>query len=306
MDRMRLLARKTAWAGVLLALGPLLALAEEPPASPPDRAKIEQLTGVKGKLNAQEGVFKVSVPRDDLQVSVAGVKMTPPMGLTSWAGFARAGAQTQVTGDVVLLEDQVNPVMSVALDNGLEVTALHNHFLWDSPKVMFMHIAGRGDEDALAAAVGKVFAAIRQTHGVKNSELKTYLDPRKTSLNPKMIDDLLGTQGELADGVYKATLGRTTTLAGQTLGNAMGVNTWAAFVGSDRRAVVDGDFAMYEDELQAVLKALRGGGINVVAIHNHMSHESPNVVFLHYWGENTAQDLAKTLRAALDTQKKDP
>src|SRR5512143_1866670 len=107
-----------------------------------DTAKIEQLTGAKGKLDEKEGAFKVAVPRSDLSVIAAGVRLTPPMGLTSWAAFKRAGTHTMVMGDMVLLEDQVNPVMSVALENGLEVTALHNHFFWETPKVMFMHIGG--------------------------------------------------------------------------------------------------------------------------------------------------------------------
>lgn len=134
----------------------------------PDGAAIERLTGAKGKMDETEGVFKVSVPRNDLSVRAAGVKMTPPMGLTSWAAFKRLGDQTMVMGDTVMTEDQVNAVMSVALDNGLEVTALHNHFFWDEPKVMFMHIGGIGDEAKLAEAVGKVFAKISETSGGKD------------------------------------------------------------------------------------------------------------------------------------------
>src|SRR5215470_7130972 len=122
-----------------------------------DTAVIEELTGAKGKLDEKEEAFKVSIPRTDLSVTAAGVHLTPPMGLTSWASFKRAGAHTMVMGDLVVLEDQVNPVMSVALDSGLQVTALHNHFFWDTPKVMFMHIGGMGDEEKLASAVGKVF-----------------------------------------------------------------------------------------------------------------------------------------------------
>ena len=269
-------------------------------------ANIEQLTGVKGKLNDKEGVFKVAVPRSDLKVTVAGVRMTPPMGLTSWAAFSKDGEQTMVMGDMVLLEEQVNPVMSVALHQGLEVTALHNHFFWESPKVMFMHIGGRGHQDMLAAAVGKVFAKIKDTSEGKAQAPHTTLDPAKTSLDPKKIEGILGVQGEMSDGVYKLTWGRTTKMGEHVIGNAMGVNTWAAFVGSDAQAVVDGDFAMYEDELQAVLKALRTAGIHIVAIHSHMSMESPKVAFLHYWGIGSTTELAKALKSALDTQRKTP
>jgi len=267
-----------------------------------DTMKIEQLTGVKGELNAQEGVFRVSVPRTDLAITAAGVKLTPPMGLTSWAAFQQMGTQTMVMGDMVLLEDQVNPVMSAALTYGLEVTALHNHFFWDTPKVMFMHIGGMGTAEALAGAVGKVFATIKETSGGKGEVPQAALDPAKISLDPKSIEDILGVKGQMANGVYKITIGRTTTMHGHDVGNAMGVNTWAAFVGSDDTAVVDGDFAMLEAELQPVLKALRGAGINVVAIHQHMTMESPRVVFLHYWGVGTTRALATGLKAALDTQ----
>src|SRR6266508_3783394 len=168
-----------------------------------DTAKIEQLTGVKGELNEKERVFTVRAPRTDLQVTTAGVKMNPAMGLTSYAAFMKAGAKTMVMGDMTLLEDQVNSVMSVALENGLEVTALHNHFFWDSPKVMFMHIGGMGDEAKLAGAVGKVFATIKETSGGKGEVPGVELSPAQTSLDPKAIEDVLGVKGQLANGVYK-------------------------------------------------------------------------------------------------------
>ena len=126
------------------------------------------------------------------------------------------------------------------------------------------------------------------------------IDPAKSSLDTKKIDAILGKSGDLKDGVYKVTIGRETTMHGGSMGSTMGVNTWAAFAGSDDKAVVDGDFAMLESELQGVLKALRGAGIDVVAIHQHMTGESPRVMFLHYWGVGSTEDLAKGLRAALD------
>jgi hypothetical protein len=267
-----------------------------------DTATIERLTGVKGELSEKEGAFKVSVPRSDLDVTAAGVKMTPPLGLTSWAAFQKTGDHAMVMGDMVLLEDQVNPVMSVALDNGLAVTALHNHFFWDSPKVMFMHIGGMGDETMLAGAVGKVLATIKDTSGGKGQVPRAELSPAQTSLDPKAIEDVLGVKGQLANGVYKVTIGRTTKMDGYAVGNTMGVNTWAAFAGSDAKAVVDGDFVMFEPEVQPVLKALRSAGINIVAIHNHMIEESPRTVFLHYWGVGPTRDLAQGLKTALATQ----
>ena len=269
-----------------------------------DTATIEQLTGVKGELSEKEGVFKVSVPRSDLDITVAGVKMTPPLGLTSWAAFQKAGEQVMVMGDMVVLEDQVNPVMCVALESGLEVTALHNHFLWDTPKAMFMHIGGMGDEANLGGAVGKVFSTIKNTSGGKGEVPHVELSPAQTSLDPNIIEDILGVKGQLANGVYKVTIGRTTTMHGHEVGNTIGVNTWAAFAGSDEQAIVDGDFIMLEREVQPVLKALRGAGIHIVALHQHMLEESPRTVFLHYWGVGPTRELAKGLKAALNAQGK--
>ncbi len=265
-----------------------------------DTALIERLTGAKGTLDPKEGVFKVSVPRTDLQIVAAGVKITPPMGLTSWAAFEGSGKHAIVMGDLVLLEDQVNPVMSIALDNGLEVTALHNHFFWEAPKVMFMHIGGMGDAEPLASAVGKVFAKMKDTSGGRGEVPTAPIDPAQTSLDPSRIESVLGLEGELKDGVYKVVVGRATRMHGVEAGNAMGVNTWAAFAGSDDQAVVDGDFAMLETELQGVLRALRTARIDIVAIHQHMTGEQPRVLFLHYWGVGRTQDLARGLRAALE------
>lgn len=264
-----------------------------------DTARIEKLTGAKGKLDEATGVFKVSVPRSDLSVTVGGtVKMTPPMGLTAWAAFQEMKDHVMVMGDIVMTEDQVNPTMSIALDNGLEVTALHNHFFWDEPKIMFMHIGGMGTEEQLATAVGKVFASLKQ----KGEVPKVPIDPAKSALDPAKLDAALGVKGDYKDGVYKVTIGRTTKMGGVEVGNAMGVNTWAAFAGTEDSAVVDGDFAMLESELQAVLKSLRGAGILIVAIHQHMTGEDPRMMFLHYWGTGRAEDLARAVKAALDTQ----
>jgi hypothetical protein len=262
-----------------------------------DTARIEQLTGAKGKLDRASGVFKVSVPRTDLALTVYGVKLTPPSGLTSWAAFEPMGSDAMVMGDVVLTEEQVNPVMSTALDNGLEVTALHNHFLGESPRVMFMHIGGSGSVERLAGAVGKVFARIKEP-GVPLPHAD--IDPARTQLDIGKLATILGHQGDLAGGVYKVTIGRTARMHGQEIGSTMGVNTWAAFSGTNDQAVVDGDFAMTESELQPVLKALRHADIQIVAIHQHMTGEEPRILFLHYWGIGRAEDLARGLREALD------
>jgi hypothetical protein len=224
------------------------------------------------------------------------------MGLTSWAAFQEVSGGAMVMGDLVLKEDQVNAVMDAALQNGLEVTALHNHFSSESPRILFMHIAGMGDVPKLAEAVGKTFDRIRETAKEPAAVARREIDPASTSLAAGRIEAILGVHGELKDGVFKVVIGRTTRMHGSDVGAAMGVNTWAAFAGSDAMAVVDGDFAMREAELQGVLKALRRAGIDVVAIHSHMTGENPRVVFLHYWGIGTTESLTKGLKAALDAQ----
>ena len=278
-----------------------MALSDERPTSM-DTGAIEQLTGAKGVLEQKEGVFKVSAPRKDLSVTIAGVKMSPPMGLTSWAAFKREGKDDVVMGDLVLTQEQIAPVMDAALENGLEVTALHNHFVWDSPKIMFMHIGGMGPEQGLATAVGKVLTAIHETAG-HGQALGAQIDPAHSRIDAAKLDSALGLKGQYKEGVYKFVVGRTTRMHDIEIGNQMGVNTWGTFAGSDEKAVVDGDFAMLEGELQIVLKALRKGGITVLAIHQHMVGEQPRIIFLHYWGIASTGDLAKGLRAALDATR---
>jgi len=268
-----------------------------------DGAAIEKLTGLKGAQDAKENVFKVSYPRSDLHVVSQGVTITPPMGLTCWVAFTPMGDHAMCMGDTVLTEDQVAPVMSAALDNGLEVTALHNHFFYDNPKVYFMHIGGMGKTETLATAVGKVYDTLKKTAADKPSAVNADIDPAKTSLDPKKINDIFGTSAALSSGVLKLSFAKPTSMAGTPIGNAMGANTWAAFVGSDDKAAVMGDFATTESELQNVLKTLRKHNISIVAIHNHMEGESPRIVFLHYWAIGKTTDLAKGVKAALDTQK---
>lgn len=280
----------------LVLFAALTAVAHAAPLPGLDTSRIESATGATGAFDYKEGAFKVSLPRPDIGLSVAGLRLPPSMGVASWASFKRMGTNTVVMGDVVMGEDQVDQVMDAALDHGLNVTALHTHFLWASPQVLYMHIDGMGPEPRLAQAVGAVFQASRAP-GVPTPEVK--LDLSRSMLDPARIDAVLRKKGDLKDGVYKIVWGRTTHMHGADMGSTMGVNTWAAFAGSDDQAVVDGDFAMFEPELQSVLRALRSSRIHVTAIHQHMVTESPRIMFLHYWGVGRTEDLAEGLRAAL-------
>lgn len=288
-------------AAVLLGTNAQAELAEK------TRASIDELTGTKGTYTAEEDVHRVSFPRSDLKVTIEGRPAHPFMGFGSWAAFTPGHGGTMVMGDIVLVEDEVSPAMSAALDSGLEVTALHNHFFFESPRVMYMHIGGSGDAAKLATAVKKVIDAQRAVRAASAEPARAFSGkpvPSENKISALAIDQILGTKGEINNGMYKATIGRSATHHGAKVGKQMGVNTWAAFAGSDEMASVDGDFAMTEDELQGVLKALRKHGIHIVAIHNHMTHEQPRFVFLHYWGKRPAQDLARAVRSALDTQKR--
>jgi hypothetical protein len=266
-----------------------------------DTAKIDQFTGLKGKMNEKEGVYKVTFPRNDVKVVVDGWTMPPFMGLGTWAAFTPTNNGAMVMGDTVLFEDEVNAAMSAALDNGLNVTALHNHFFFDHPKVYFMHIEGEGAVDKLAGAVRKVYDAAKQVR-VGSPDPKDSFGaarlPDKSSITAAPLNEIFGAQGESKDGMVKFTFGRPATMHGTNIGKDMGVNTWAAFAGSDDNAVVDGDSTVTEDELQPVLKMLIKDGINIVAIHQHMTHEQPRMMFFHYWGRGHAADLAQKIKGA--------
>lgn len=275
-----------------------------------DGSRIEAITGAKGAKNDAEGVFKVSIPRTDVKVTVDGQAMPPFMGLTSWAAFKEGGKEeAMVMGDLVLFQDEVNPVMSTIFDAGLDITALHNHFFFDEPKVYFMHIGGEGTVEKLAkgvrAALDRV-KEIRSTSAKPSARFAGTQDiPTSSTIDAGKLDSILGVKGQAKDGMYKAVIGRTVKMpCGCEVGKEMGVNTWAAFMGDAENAIVDGDFVTFEGELQPVLRTLRESGINVVAIHNHMDGETPKTIFLHYWGQGTAEELAQGVRSALDAQKK--
>jgi hypothetical protein len=273
-----------------------------------DTARIDELTGLKGKLNEKEGVYKVTFPRADVAVAVDGWTMSPFMGLGTWAAFTKGmQSEAMVMGDTVLFEDEVADAMAAALDDGLSVTALHNHFFFDKPKVFFMHIEGEGKVDDLARAVKKMYDTTKAIRAPQPKPAESFAGaaagqpklPEKSSVTAAPLSEILGVQPDATDGMVKFTIGRPTMMHGVKLEKDMGVNTWAAFAGSDDNAVVDGDFVVTEDELQQVLKSLVKDKINIVAIHQHMTHEQPRMIFFHYWGRGKAKDLANAVKGGL-------
>src|SRR5437016_3380011 len=268
-----------------------------------ETARIDELTGLKGKMSEKEGVYRVTFPRDDVKVVVDGWTMPPFMGLGTWAAFTKgAHAEAMVMGDTVLFEDEVTAAMSAALDNGLNVTALHNHFFFDQPKVFFMHIEGEGAVEKLASAIRKVYDDAKQIRAASPKPKDSFGAqplPEKSSITAAPLNEIFGTQGESKDGMVKFTIGRPAKMHGVTIDKDMGVNKWAACPGTDDNAIVDGDFAVTEDELQAVLKSLLKDKINIVAIHQHMTHEQPRMMFFHYWGRGPAKDLAQAVKGGI-------
>lgn len=288
------------FAGTILACTGLApsAFAQEMPS---DYQQVLTATGKSGDFKAN--VLKVNVPRNDLHVTIAGYSVPTPFGFGGWFAMTKGdGAEDVLMGDLVLTQEEVNPVMSALLDHGLEVTALHNHFFWEEPRVFFMHIHGHGKAAALADAIKPALDLIG--HGKPaDSSAPPAAAARPASLDAGRIAKIVGHSGEQNGAVYKITVGRDDLSVkdmGATINARMGLNTWAAFVGTNEDAAVAGDVAMLESEVTPALKALQSHGLEVVAMHHHMVGSRPVIIFLHYWGRGPVEKLATGFRAALD------
>ncbi len=259
----------------------------------------------KGDYKAN--VLKVNIPRNDLKFTVDGVATPTPFGFGGWVAMTKgSGGMDVMMGDLVLLEDEVNPVMSALLEHGLDVTALHNHFFWEEPRLFYMHVHGHGKAADLAARVKPALDLIG--HLPARAGASRQAAPAASPASPGQVDaariaKIVGYEGEQAGSVYKITVGRddlSLKEMGAQISARMGLNSWAAFTGSDSQAAIAGDIAMLEGEVQPVLKALRSNGLEVVAIHHHMTGTSPIIIFLHYWGKGPADKLAAGFKAALE------
>ena len=268
---------------------------------PAEYQSVLKSLGRQGDFKA--GVLKINVPRSDLKVTVDGVATPTPFGFGGWLAMTRGDDGMDVMmGDLVLLEDEVNPVMSALLDNGLEVTALHNHFFWEQPRIFYMHVHGHGKAADLARMAKPALDLIGHIpqHQPPSSSAAT---PQQGKIDTARIARIVGHEGEQNGAVYKITVGRddlTVREMGAIINARMGLNTWAAFTGTDADAAIAGDIAMLESEVTPVLKALRASGLDVVAIHHHMIGSRPPIIFLHYWGRGPAEKLAAGFSAALD------
>lgn len=298
---------------LVLLLLPSLCLAQTP--IPADYQSVLTTLGKQGDF--KDGVLRVNIPRNDLHVSVDGVATPTPFGFGGWLALTKGtGGMEVMMGDLVLTEDEVNPVMSALLNNGLDVTALHNHFFFDTPRIYYMHVHGHGSAADLATKVKPAIALI----GAPSSDRRSGPSASSNSsadrsgpptngraisgtLDSAALAKVVGYDGEQNGAVYKITIGRPDIPLkemGASINSRMGLNTWAAFYGSDTDAVVAGDIAMLDREVTPVLKSLRASGIDVVAIHHHMTGTDPQVIFLHYWGKGPAPRLAAAFRSAID------
>ena len=269
--------------------------------APLDTLTIERVMDMKGKAN--NGEYKVTIPQNDLNVMVDDFKIIPFMGLGTWIAFTPSNDGAMIMGDIILTETDLKPVQQEVIRQGLTISAIHNHFVRNHPNVLFMHIGGSGNTEAMASKAKAVLDKIKELRGGDPSKGTASSDAVPNTLDTKRLDDILGYKAEMSKGVYKYTIGRPDVNLkehGVKISTFLGFNTWAAFQGSTEHAAVAGDFTMLEDEVGPVIKTLIENGIEVVAVHNHMVHEQPRIFFLHYWGVGNAEQLAKGLKTALD------
>jgi len=264
---------------------------------PMDYQEVLTFLGRSGDFKAN--VLKVNIPRNDLHVNIAGQPTPTPFGFGGWVAMTKGDGGTEVLmGDLVLTQDEVNPVLSTLLDHGIEVTALHNHFFFDEPRIYFMHVHAHGDALSLAKAIKPALDLIPRPPASPPAAA-----PAGPAFNIVTLDKIVGQKGEALGPVYKFTLGRDDLNLkehGASINARMGLNSWAAFAGNESDAQIAGDIAMRESEVNPVLKALRSHKLNIVAIHHHMLGTQSPVIFLHYWGRGNPEELAAGFRAALD------
>jgi hypothetical protein len=283
------------FASIVFLLSGITASAQDVPS---DYQEVLKTLDRKGDFKA--GVLKVNIPRNDLKMTIEGFSTPTPFGFGGWIALSKATDGTEVMmGDLVLLQEEVNPVMSALLDNGIDVTALHNHFFWDDPHVYYMHVHGMGKAADLAQHVKAALDLI----GHVKPQAAPPASSGGTAIDGPKLAKIVGHEGEQTGAVYKITIGRDDLGMkehGAVINARMGLNTWAAFTGTQEDAAIAGDVAMLENEVTSVLKALRKNGLDVVAIHHHMTGDRPMVIFLHYWGRGPAEKLATGFKSALD------
>jgi hypothetical protein len=314
------LSRRDALAGILftgvsvLGLNDTRAMASEvkqartnktPDLSAAEISSVETALGKKGKYVEAEHLYTVPLPRNDIKVSIKGESVPISFGFGGWVSVKKTmdGKSAVLMSDTVLLAEEVNPLISAAQANGLEISAIHNHFFYEEPRIIYMHLHGLGDVATLAKSYA---AAIKDNKLFPANQPPAGSPPARTAkeiFDLAALDKIVGTTGTVNGATYKYTFGRsdqTVTAMGAEITTNIGLNSWAAFAGTPNAAHVAGDIAMLESEVNAVIRALRSNNLEVVAVHHHMLGDSPKIIFLHYYGKGEATLLATGFRAALD------
>jgi hypothetical protein len=265
-----------------------------------DWKPVEQALGKAGSMQPGD-VYKVSFPRSDLKVAVAGVELKPALALGTWVAFKRVGEMTVVMGDLVLTESEVTPVLSKLQQGGVEPTALHNHVLNESPRVMYMHIHAMGDAVTIAKTIHDALALTKTPFAASSATAAAEI-----GIDMKQIDQIMGQSGKVNGGVYQYSIARadeitdtamTKIVIPPAMGLAQAINFQPTGAG---KAAITGDFVLLAGEVTPVMKALRENGIEVTAAHSHMLTENPRLFFMHFWANDDALRLARGLRAGLD------
>lgn len=294
------------------------AAAETPALSAADIAAIEAALGKKGTYVEPQATHTTSLPRNDLTMTVKGEPVPIPFGFGGWVAIKHTlhGQSAMLMSDTVLLQAEVNPLMSAALAQGLEIGAVHNHFFYEEPRIFYMHIHGMGSPAELAQKFAAALkdskllpanqpepAAATAAHSGNNATPAAGPPTGKELFDLPTLDKLVGHQGVVNGPTYKYTVGRAdlqSIMMGTEMTAAIGLNSWASFAGKQADSHIAGDVAMLEHEVNPVIKALRANDLEVVAVHNHMLFDEPRMMFLHYYGRGPAAQLAQGFRAALD------
>ena len=286
-------------AAMLLAMSALL----QPASAAPDWQMIAKTFGKAG-MEMPDGVYRVGLPRTDLKVSLDGVALKPGFALGGWIAFEPMGNQAMVMGDIVLTQDEVNPVMKKLEESGIEITALHNHLLRAEPMTLYMHVFSQGDPLTLATALHAGLALSKTPlETAASGAAQPQASTQKIELDTAAVDQAIGRKGKANGGVYQFTIPRAETITegGMTvpvsMGTAIGINFQPTGAG---KAAITGDFVLIASEVNPVLQALRENGIEVTAVHNHMLDDQPRLFFMHFWANDDAVKLGRGLKAALD------
>jgi Domain of Unknown Function (DUF1259) len=256
---------------------------------------IAKAMGKEGELIGE--MYKVSFPRSDLAVKVGNVTIKPALSLVAWAGFIKSGNTAVTYGDLVVLEDELNPVISKLEERGLELSALHNHLLHETPRVLYIHVVGRGDEVEMAKGIREALAL------TKSPLVSSASGPETKPEIASEIEKIIGYPGSMGGDVFHITVPQNdihVMAMGTMIPGSMGMNTPLNFQLDGKNAAINGDFMLLPADLNPVIKVLRANGIEVASIHNHLMDSQPQLVFMHFWANGDAVGLAKGLKAALD------